>query len=174
MLCEEMVRGAAEEGNGRALARQYNSRFGRLSPQERRVVRQRLLGRSYADIATDELLRKPDGRPISRARVHQLEIRAMRELAGRFGRVVTVASVVALQRLDRALDLRERAQLVTNAELRHDPAQVRARRPAPRDRIEEGLEALATRLIEQAERGGLSPWQMTRYAAEAERLAAGF
>jgi hypothetical protein len=93
-----------------------------LTPAERHVLRARLAGRSYGQIAAGGELRKPDGSPYTRQRVKQIERRGMVKL----GLAASLAVAVhAAERADRALDMVERGERVRAADLHLDPAAVR-------------------------------------------------
>jgi hypothetical protein len=91
-------------------------------------TRERLPGpdgtvRSHAEIATDGVLRKPDGSPYSRQRVAQVEARALRKLG--LSRSIA-AAVHGAERAGRALHLMAGRRAVNPGEL-HAPVAVRIR-----------------------------------------------
>ena len=128
-----------------------------LTPAERHVVRARLAGRSYGQIAADADLRKPGGGAYTRQRVQQLERHAAAKLG--LGRSLE-AAVHAAERVDRALDLVERGGRVRVADLHADPAAVRPRwrsRLARWERQHEAAVEAFLRDAEHARRAGASP-----------------
>ena len=128
-----------------------------LTPAERHVLRARLAGRSYGQIATGAALRKPGGGAYTRQRVQQIE----RDAAAKLGLDRSVAAAVhAAERVDRALDLVERGGRVRIADLRLDPAAVRPRWQSRLARWEREHEAAVRAFLkeaEQARRAGVSP-----------------
>jgi len=88
-----------------------------LSPQERHVVGQRLRGRSFAEIAADAEMSRPDGRPYARQRLHQFEAEATRKL-GLPGSVEH--AVLAVERAEQAFDLAERGERIQADDLHGD------------------------------------------------------
>jgi hypothetical protein len=136
-----------------------------LTPAERHVVRERLAGQSYGQIATGAALRKPDGSPFTRQRVQQIEQDATAKLG--LGRSLE-AAVHAAERVDRALDLVERGRRVRIADLHLDPAAVRPRWQSRLARWEREHEAAVEAFLSEAEharRAGANP----ALAAEAGR-----
>jgi hypothetical protein len=136
-----------------------------LTAAERHVVRARLAGRSYGQIAADAVLRKPGGGVYTRQRVQQLERHAAAKLG--LGRSLA-AAVHAAEQVDRALDLVERGGRVRIADLHLDPAAVRPRwqsRLTRWEREHEAAVAAFLREAEQARRHGVIP----ALAAEASR-----
>lgn len=115
-----------------------------LTAQEAHVVEQRLGGRSFGQIATDPVMRRP-GRAMrvgprcasgqfSRQRLQQFE----RDAARKLGLPGSIEETVhAAERLDRAIVMRDRGRLLNVTELRADPrGEVRARQgltPEERD-----------------------------------------
>jgi hypothetical protein len=105
-----------------------------LSSRERHVIRERLPRpdgtlRSHAEIATDGVMRKPDGSICTRHRVEQVEAEALRKLG--LGRSIA-AAVHDAERAGRALRLVAGGRVVDVDEL-YGPALVRVRlrrRPA--------------------------------------------
>jgi hypothetical protein len=93
-----------------------------LTSLESYVIRQRLLGRSFSDVAADPAIRRP-GREsaYSRQNIAEAESRALRRLSALApGRpaVRSVAEVVHYEeRTDGAIRLRERGRLVSPEEL---------------------------------------------------------
>jgi hypothetical protein len=119
-----------------------------LTATERHVVRQRLDGRSYGQIAAHAALRKPDGSPYTRQRVQQLE----QDAAAKLGLAASLAAAVhAAERVDRALDLVERGGRVRIADLRLDPAAVRPRWQSRLARWEREHEAAVQAFLREAE-----------------------
>jgi hypothetical protein len=95
-----------------------------LSEQERHVVRGRLTGRSYGELAAGAELRKPGGGAYTRQRVQQIE----RGATAKLGLAASLAEAVhAAERVDRALDLVERGGRVRAADLHRDAQAVRPR-----------------------------------------------
>jgi hypothetical protein len=127
-----------------------------LTAAERHVVRARLAGRSYGQIAAGAL-RKPDGSPYTRQRVQQIEQDAAAKLG--LGRSLA-AAVHAAERMDRALGLVERGGRVRAADLRLDPAAVRPRWQSRLARWEREHEAAVQAFLREAEharRAGAHP-----------------
>ena len=128
-----------------------------LTPAERHVVRARLAGRSYGQIAADADLRKPGGGAYSRQRVQQIE----RDATAKLGLAASLAVAVhAAERVDRALDLVERGGRVRAADLHLDPQAVRPRwqaRLARWEREHEAAVAAFLREAGQARRHGANP-----------------
>jgi hypothetical protein len=99
-----------------------------LSPREQHVILERLprpdgVVRSHEQIATDGVMRKPDGSLCSRQRVEQVEAEALRKL----GLTRSIAAAVhGAERAGRALALMASGQAVPPDEL-HGPAPVRVR-----------------------------------------------
>jgi hypothetical protein len=128
-----------------------------LTPAERHVLRERLAGRSYGQIATDAGLRKPDGSPYTRQRVQQIEQHAAAKLG--LGRSLE-AAVHAAERVDRALGLVERGGRVRVTDLRLDPAAVRPQWQSRLARWEREHEAAVAAFLKEAEharRNGVNP-----------------
>jgi hypothetical protein len=128
-----------------------------LTAAERHVLRARLAGRSYGQIAAGAALRKPDGSPYTRQRVQQIERHAAAKLG--LGRSLE-AAIHAAERVDWALDLVERGGQVRVADLRLDPAAVRPRWQSRLARWERAHEAAVRAFLEEAEharRAGASP-----------------
>jgi hypothetical protein len=139
-----------------------------LTGNELDVIRGRLAGRSFGEIA--EELPKPGGGKYSRQRVQQVEARALRKLGAT---PETIAAVHEEERIDRGLALRERAQRVRLVELTAgDDVPARRRLPSDRARSEQRLDKLARRLLREAADRGLSAVRRAWYAREAGRLAA--
>ena len=139
-----------------------------LTGNELQVMRRRLAGRSFGEIA--EELPKPGGGKYSRQRVQQVEARALRKLGAT---PETIAAVHEEERIDRGLALRERAQRVRLVELTAgDDVPARRRLPSDRARSEQRLDKLARRLLREAADRGLSAVRRAWYAMEAGRLAA--
>jgi hypothetical protein len=132
-------------------------RAARLTAAERHVLRQRLAGRSYGQIAAGGELRKPDGSPYTRQRVQQIEQGA----AAKLGLAASLAAAVqAAERVDRALGLLEQGGRVRIADLHLDPAAVRPRWQSRLARWEREHEAAVRAFLkeaEQARRAGVSP-----------------
>jgi hypothetical protein len=119
-----------------------------LTPAERHVVRERLAGRSYAQIAAGGELRKPDGSPYTRQRVKQIE----EEAAAKLGLAASLAEAVHVaERLERALNLVERGGRVRAADLHLDPAAVRPRWQSRLARWEREHEAAVEAFLREAE-----------------------
>ena len=136
-----------------------------LTAAERHVVRERLAGLSYGQIAAGAPLRKPGGGAYTRQRVQQIEQHAAAKLG--LGRSLE-AAVHAAERVDRALDLVERGGRVRLADLHLDPGEVRPRLRRRLARWEREHEAAVTAFLreaEQARRAGANP----ALAAEAGR-----
>ena len=127
-----------------------------LTAAERHVVRARLAGRSYGQIAAGAL-RKPGGGAYTRQRVQQIE----QDAAAKLGLDRSLeAAVHAAERVDRALDLVERGGRVRVADLHLDPAAVRPRWQSRLARWERAHEAAVRAFLEEAEharRAGASP-----------------
>ena len=119
-----------------------------LTPAERHVLRARLAGRSYGQVAAGAALRKPDGSPYTRQRVQQIEQDAAAKLG--LGRSLA-AAVHAAERVDRALGLVERGGRVRAADLRLDPAAVRPRWQSRLARWEREHEAAVQAFLREAE-----------------------
>ena len=128
-----------------------------LTAAERHVVRARLAGRSYGQIAAGAALRKPGGGAYTRQRVQQIE----RDAAAKLGLAASLAEAVhAAERVDRALDLAERSGRVRAADLYLDPAAVRPRWQSRLARWERAHEAAVEAFLEEAEqarRAGANP-----------------
>jgi hypothetical protein len=128
-----------------------------LSEPERHVVRARLAGRSYGQIAAGAALRKPGGGAYTRQRVQQIE----QDAAAKLGLDRSLeAAVHAAERVDRALGLVERGGRVRIADLRLDPQAVRPRwqsRLARREREHEAAVEAFLREAEHARRARASP-----------------
>src|SRR5262249_44391949 len=128
-----------------------------LTAVERHVVRQRLAGRSYGQIAAGAALRKSGGGAYTRQRVPQVG----QDAAAKLGLDRSLAEAVhAAERVDRALDLVERGGRVWAADLHLDPAAVRPRwqsRLARWEREHEAAVAAFLREAEQARRAGANP-----------------
>jgi hypothetical protein len=93
-----------------------------LTAQEQHVLRERLAGQSYLEVAA--VLPKPGGGRYTRQRVQQVEAAATAKL----GMVTSLAEAVHRnERIERALDLVERGERVRAVELHLDPAAVRPR-----------------------------------------------
>jgi hypothetical protein len=119
-----------------------------LTAVERHVLRERLAGRSYGQIAGDAALQKPGGGAYTRQRVQQLERRALVKL----GLGASLADAVhAAERVDRAPDLVERGGRVQAADLHLDPQAVRPRWQSRRARWEREHEAAVTAFVREAE-----------------------
>jgi hypothetical protein len=84
---------------------------GGLSARERYVIRQRLCGRPFGEIAADPEL--GDGPEPSRQRIEQLERRALAKL----GTDVSIGDLHEQERRERAVGLRARGRLVRVREL---------------------------------------------------------
>jgi hypothetical protein len=124
-----------------------------LAERERNVVRQRLAGRSYRQIA---------GRSCTRQRVQQVE----RVAIARLGLSLSIAQAVhTAQRADQAQEWADRSKLTNPAELRGDGRARRRRRPSARDVIHARLDRLADRWLTADAAGRV------RLSAEAHRLA---
>ena len=119
-----------------------------LTAAERHVLRARLAGRSYGQIAAGAALRKPDGSPYTRQRVQQIEQDATAKLG--LDRSLE-AAVHAAERVDRALGLAERGGRVRVADLRLDPAAVRPRWQSRLARWEREHEAAVQAFLREAE-----------------------
>jgi hypothetical protein len=120
-----------------------------LTAAERHVLRARLAGRSYGQIAADAALRKPGGGAYTRQRVQQIE----RDAAAKLGLAASLAEAVhAAERVDRALGLVERGQRVRAADLHLDPAAVRPWWRSRRARWEREHEAAVHAFLREAER----------------------
>jgi len=136
-----------------------------LTAAERHVLRARLAGRSYGQIAADAALRKPGGGAYTRQRVQQLE----QDATAKLGLAASLAVAVhAADRADRALGLVERGGRVQVADLHLDPAAVRPRWQSRLARWERAHEAAVQAFLREAEharRAGASP----ALAAEAGR-----
>jgi hypothetical protein len=121
------------------------------------VLRARLAGRSYGQIAAGAALRKPGGGAYTRQRVQQLERRALAKL----GLGASLAEAVhAAERADRALGLVERGGRVRAADLRLDPQAVRPRWQSRLARWERAHEAAVQAFLREAEhsrRAGAHP-----------------
>ena len=144
-------------GAGESVPLAADFRAAGLTAAERHVVRARLAGRSYGQIAAGAALRKPGGGAYTRQRVQQLEQHATAKLG--LGRSLE-AAVHAAERVDRALGLVERGQRVRAADLHLDPAAVRPRwqsRLARWEREHEAAVEAFLREAEQARRHGASP-----------------
>ena len=136
-----------------------------LTAAERHVLRARLAGRSYGQIAAGAALRKPGGGAYSRQRVQQIEDEATAKLG--LGRSLAEA-VHAAERADRALGLVERGGRVRVADLHLDPQAVRSWWQSRLARWEREHEAAVRAFLweaEQARRAGANP----ALAAEAGR-----
>jgi hypothetical protein len=136
-----------------------------LTAAERHVVRERLAGRSYGQIAAGAALRKPGGGAYTRQRVQQIE----QDAAAKLGLAASLeAAVQAAERVDRALDLVERGGRVRAADLHLDPQAVRPRLRRRLARWERAHEAAVQAFLKEAEharRAGINP----ALAAEAGR-----
>jgi len=133
-----------------------------LAERWRFVLGERLDGLSFGRIA--------GALGVSAARAAQIEAKALARLGCR----ATVAGIHKRERCERAEALREKGRLVRLAELQADPESVPARKgrpPSARDRAEERLDALASDLLRDAERGRLTPERERWYASEADRAA---
>ncbi len=120
----ETLRRRFEAGEGVTLAEAF--RAAGLTAREEYVLRERLMGRSFAAIARDGPMRRA-GRPVSKQRVHQLERLGTAKLGLR-----SVAQAVHRDdRAERAALLAERGRRVRTRELRHESA-VFGRRRVPR------------------------------------------
>jgi hypothetical protein len=90
-----------------------------LTAREPHVLLARTFGRSYGDIASDDALRKADGRTVSRQRIEQIEHDARRKL----GLSASVAAAVhAAERTGRSADLMDRGRRVRLTDLHAAPA----------------------------------------------------
>jgi hypothetical protein len=119
-----------------------------LTPAERHVLRARLAGRSYGQIAAGADLRKPGGGAYTRQRVQQIE----RDVAAKLGLAASLeAAVHAAERVDRALGLAERGGRVRIADLHLDPAAVRPRLRRRVSQWEREHEAAVQAFLEEAE-----------------------
>jgi hypothetical protein len=138
-----------------------------LTGNELQVMRRRLAGRSFGEIA--EELPKPGGGKYSRQRVQQVEAQALRKLGAT---PETIAVVHEQERIDRGLALRERGQRVRLVEMTagDDVPPRRRRTPSDRERAERRLYNLATRLLREARRGALSLARRQWYADAAAGL----
>jgi hypothetical protein len=127
-----------------------------LTAAERHVLRERLAGRSYGQIAAGAL-RKPDGSPYTRQRVQQIE----QDATAKLGLAQSLAVAVhGAERVDRALDLVARGRRVRIADLRLDPQAVRPRwqsRLARWERVHEAAVAAFLEEAEHARRAGANP-----------------
>ena len=135
-------------GAGESVPLAADFRAAGLTAAERHVVRARLAGRSYGQIAAGAALRKPDGSPYTRQRVQQIEQDAAAKLG--LGRSLA-AAVHAAERADRAQGLVERGGRVQVADLRLDPAAVRPRWQFRRARWEREHEAAVQAFLKEAE-----------------------
>jgi len=127
-----------------------------LTPAERHVLRARLAGRSYGQIAADAALGKPGGGAYTRQRVQQIE----QDAAAKLGLAASLeAAVQAAERVDRALDLVERGGRVRAADLHLGPEAVRPRlrRVARWEREHEAAVRAFLEEAEQARRAGAHP-----------------
>jgi hypothetical protein len=140
-----------------------------LTGNELDVIRGRLAGRSFGEIA--EELPKPGGGKYSRQRVQQVEAQALRKLGAT---PETIAAVHEQERIDRGLALWEKGQRVRLVEMTagDDVPPRRRRLPSDRERSEQRLDNLASRLLREAADRGLSAVPRACYAREAGRLAA--
>jgi hypothetical protein len=155
--------GSAAGGRGQAPAptrapqrRCADRRAAGLTPAERHVVRERLAGRSYRQIAADAALGKPGGGAYTRQRVQQIE----RDATAKLGLAASLAVAVhAAERVDRALDLAERGERVRAADLHLGPEAVRPRlrRVARWEREHEAAVQAFLAEAEHARRRGVSP-----------------
>ena len=144
-------------GAGESVPLAADFRAAGLTAAERHVVRARLAGRSYGQIAAGAALRKPDGSPYTRQRVQQIERHAAAKLG--LGRSLE-AAIHAAERVDWALDLVERGGQVRVADLRLDPAAVRPRWQSRLARWERAHEAAVQAFLREAEhsrRAGAHP-----------------
>lgn len=108
----------------------------RLTPNMRHVVRQRLEGHSYRDIA---------GANRSKQTVHSAERHACRKL-GLAGSIDS--TVYAAERSDRGRDLADRSKGTTPDDLHGDgPTYRKGRRPTGREAIQRQLDRLADRWL---------------------------
>ena len=133
-----------------------------LTDRERFVLRKRLDGLPFGRVA--------GALGVSTARAAQIEAKALARLGCR----VTVAGIHERERCERAEALREKGRLVRLSELQADPESVpprKGRPPSPEERAEEHLDALASALLRDAERGRLTPERKRWYASEADRAA---
>jgi hypothetical protein len=106
-----------------------------LAEQERRVVHQRLAGRSFGSIA---------GRSCTRQRIQQVE----RIAVSRLGLSLSIAEAVhTAQRADQAREWADRSKLTNAAELHGEGPTRRKRKPGPRDVIHARLDRLADRWL---------------------------
>jgi hypothetical protein len=124
-----------------------------LAERERHVVRQRLAGRSYGQIA---------GRSCTRQRVQQVE----RIAVARLGLSLSIAQAVhASQRADQAQEWADRSKLTSPADLHGDGPTRRQRKPSPREMIHAKLDRLADRWLTADAAGRV------RLSAEAHQMA---
>ncbi|MFL5329159.1 MAG: hypothetical protein ACJ8C4_09590 [Gemmataceae bacterium] len=89
-----------------------------LSDRQKRLIEERLKGRTLGDIATDAIFRGVHGQIVTRAYMHNQERRAMAILAPE---IRTVDAWLAQFRAERADVFRSRASLVLCGELSYDP-----------------------------------------------------
>jgi hypothetical protein len=126
-----------------------------LTAQERHVVRERVTGRSYLEVAA--ALPKPGGGRYSRQRVQQIEAEATAKL----GLAESLAETVhRAERVERALDLVEHGERVRAADLHLDPEQVGPRlqrRVAQWEREHEAAVQAFLKEAEHARREGVNP-----------------
>jgi hypothetical protein len=142
-----------------------------LTPRERHVVEQRLQGRSYAEIAADGTVRKPDGQPYPRQRMKQLEQDALVRLG--LPQDFALASMHG--------HARQLVRLIEEGAPAHDDwGRVRAvrnralRRLTVREEIEADMDRLTTRFLKESEHAGpdgLPDERQRHFESEATRLA---
>jgi hypothetical protein len=129
-----------------------------LTEPEQHVIRERLCGRSYGQIARDRFA----GRALTRQRLQQVERVACRRL----GLAASVATLVHdVERADRGREKVEQSRGIIPTDLHTDgPACSRRRKVNKREAIQTALESLADRWLKDG--GSLA------LTAEADRLSA--
>jgi hypothetical protein len=132
-----------------------------LSERQQVIIRERLVGRSYREIA---------GTACSRQRVQQLE----REALARLGlpAAFSLEALHADERAERAGRMLENGRRVLTGELSNRDVARRARqRLGAREVIQGQLERLADRILKEAEREDLSGERLAYFEAQSDRLA---
>lgn len=94
-----------------------------LNPAQRRLIEERLKGRSFREIAAMREFSRPNGLLCTRQCLQRMERRVMAILAPE---VRTVDCWLAHSRAERSQVMRERAALVSSRELHHEPERVSA------------------------------------------------